>query len=167
MNYGSIYTITELKSPLGPITLISTEKGLNSLLFEPSYLSIQNFQTASIPLNIINAQDSNAAQQLIEYFEGRRKEFAIPLDLDGTPFRKKVWKALLSIPYGQTMSYGQIASHIGKPKASRAVGQACGANPVPIIVPCHRVLTSSGSLGGYTGGTHIKNALLKLEGVIL
>jgi len=167
MNYLSIYTITEFTSPLGSITLISSEKGLSQLLFEPSCLSIQNFKTASIPFNIVKAEDSNFAQQLIEYFEGKRKEFNIPLDLKGTSFRKKVWSALLSIPYGQTMSYGQIANYIGNPKASRAVGQACGANPVPIIVPCHRVLTSSGKMGGYTGGIHIKNALLKIEGVIL
>ena len=167
MSYSSIYTITELTSPLGPITLISSEKGLSRLLFEPSRRAIQNFKAASIPFNMMKAENSYFAQQLIEYFEGRRKEFTIPLDLEGTSFRKKVWQALLSIPYGKTTSYGRIANQIGNPKSSRAVGQACGANPVPIIVPCHRVLTSSGKMGGYSGGIHIKNALLKLEGVIL
>jgi methylated-DNA-[protein]-cysteine S-methyltransferase len=103
----------------------------------------------------------------MEYFEGRRKAFTIPLDINGTPFHREVWRALLTIPYGKTKSYGQIAQQIGKPRAPRAVGQACGANPIPIIIPCHRVLTSTGKIGGYTGGIDIKNALLKLEGVTL
>jgi O-6-methylguanine DNA methyltransferase len=167
MNPLYIYTITEFTSPLGKITLLSSSKGLCRLLFEPSQPSITNLENASIPYKITHEKDSPTASQLMEYFEGRRKAFTIPLDINGTPFHREVWRALLTIPYGKTKSYGQIAQQIGKPRAPRAVGQACGANPIPIIIPCHRVLTSTGKIGGYTGGIDIKNALLKLEGVTL
>ncbi len=102
-------------------------------------------------------------QQLKEYFFGKRKTFTIKLAPKGTPFQQKVWQALLSIPYGQTLSYGQIAQAIGKPKAVRAVGAANGQNPVSIIVPCHRVIGSNGNLVGYGGGLSIKEALLTHE----
>lgn len=97
------------------------------------------------------------------YFSGTRKTFSVPLDLQGTPFQKMVWQALLQIPYGETKSYGQIAAQIGKPKAARAVGMACNRNHIGIIVPCHRVIGSSGSLTGYAAGLEIKKTLLNLE----
>ncbi|BCJ85478.1 methylated-DNA--[protein]-cysteine S-methyltransferase [Effusibacillus dendaii] len=103
--------------------------------------------------------------QLSDYFAGRLRTFTLPLDMRGTPFQKDVWQALPQIPYGTTVSYGQVANMIGKPKAVRAVGAANGANPVPIIVPCHRVIGSNGKLTGYTGGLSIKQFLLELEGV--
>ncbi|MFH1861856.1 MAG: methylated-DNA--[protein]-cysteine S-methyltransferase [bacterium] len=87
----------------------------------------------------------------------------IPLDLSGSPFQQKVWSALHVIPHGKTYSYGEIAAQVGSPKAARAVGSACGANPIPLLVPCHRVITSDGRLGGYGGGLHIKRKLLDLE----
>jgi O-6-methylguanine DNA methyltransferase len=89
----------------------------------------------------------------------------VPLDLHGTDFQQSVWKELLRIPAGSTRSYGDVARAIGKPTATRAVAQACGANPVPVIVPCHRVIQSDGGIGGFTGGLHIKRALLGAEGV--
>jgi len=167
MNYSDMYTVTEFNSPLGQITLVATKQGVSQLLFEPSDATILEFKNKSIPYKLIDVKQNPAALQLIEYFEGRRKSFTIPLDINTTAFREKVWKTLLTIPYGKTMSYGQIAQMIGNPKASRAVGGACGANPIPIVIPCHRVLTSDGRLGGYTGGTHIKKALLNLEGIVL
>ena len=107
---------------------------------------------------------AQAVAQLEEYFSGKRRRFTLPLDLRGTPFQRRVWKALLQIPYGETRSYRQIARQVGNPKAARAVGMANHANPVGIIVPCHRVIASDGSLGGYAGGIRMKARLLRLEG---
>jgi methylated-DNA-[protein]-cysteine S-methyltransferase len=106
---------------------------------------------------------ANARQQLEEYFAGSRKDFDLPLRLDGTEFQVKVLKALQKIPYGETVSYGEIAKRIGKPKAMRAVGAANGRNPIPIVVPCHRVIGSGGDLTGFGGGLDTKEALLRLE----
>ena len=102
--------------------------------------------------------------QLEEYFVGERTEFDVPMDLDGTPFQKDVWTELTRIPYGKTISYGELARRVGRPKGPRAVGQANGKNPIPIIVPCHRVLASTG-IGGYGGGLPMKRSLLAVEGV--
>jgi methylated-DNA-[protein]-cysteine S-methyltransferase len=106
---------------------------------------------------------ANARQQVQEYLAGDRKDFDLPLQLDGTEFQVKVLKALQKIPYGETVSYGEIAKRIGKPKAVRAVGAANGRNPIPIVVPCHRVIGSSGDLTGFGGGLDTKEALLRLE----
>ncbi len=104
------------------------------------------------------------AAQLEEYFAGERTEFDVTMELDGTPFQQEVWAELSRIPYGETISYGELARRVGRPRGPRAVGQANGRNPIPIIVPCHRVLASDG-IGGYGGGLKIKRALLALEGV--
>ncbi len=107
---------------------------------------------------------SVARLQLLEYFRGRRKSFSLPLDLkDATPFQTRVWNILRVIPYGTTMTYGEVAVRAGSPGASRAVGNACAKNPVPIIIPCHRVIRSDGGLGGFTGGSGIKESLLRHE----
>jgi methylated-DNA-[protein]-cysteine S-methyltransferase len=104
-----------------------------------------------------------AASQVAAYFDGRLREFKLPLDLRGTEFQRRVWGLLLSIPYGETRTYAQIAVAAGNPAGTRAVGAANGRNPVPIIVPCHRVVQTGGGLGGYSGGLDIKRALLALE----
>lgn len=105
-----------------------------------------------------------AIQELDEYFDGKRTSFGIPLDLShGTPFQQQVWQALLSIPYGQTISYATLAKQIGKPTAFRACANANGKNPISLIIPCHRVIASDGGLGGYTGGIKIKQTLLAFE----
>ena len=104
-----------------------------------------------------------AAQQLEEYFHGLRRDFTIPLKANGTQFQQQVWQALTHIPYGTTHTYKELAETIGKPKASRAVGSACNRNPLPIVIPCHRVIGSSGSLTGYAGGLELKAMLLKME----
>ena len=106
-----------------------------------------------------------AAAELREYFQGKRTSFTFPIRLDGTAFQKAVWEELLKIPFGQTRTYGQIASVIGKPKAARAVGIACGKNPVWIAVPCHRVIGKNDTLTGYAGGLELKQKLLDLENV--
>lgn len=104
-----------------------------------------------------------AAKQLKEYLRGIRRVFDLPLEPEGTPFQQKVWKALMDIPYGETRTYKKIATAIGNAKACRAVGMANNKNPIPIIIPCHRVIGSNGKLVGYGGGLHIKEYLLKLE----
>jgi methylated-DNA-[protein]-cysteine S-methyltransferase len=105
----------------------------------------------------------DVAEQLTEYFEGRRRAFELPLAPEGTPFQLRVWNALLEIPYGETISYGELAARIGDRSASRAVGAANGSNPLPIVIPCHRVIGSNGKLTGYGGGLAIKHQLLALE----
>jgi methylated-DNA-[protein]-cysteine S-methyltransferase len=114
------------------------------------------------------AMHLKAARVAIEsYLSGKARSFNLSLDLEGQPrFRQKVWEVLQSIPYGRVRSYGWVARKIGKPKAARAVGGACGANPVPLLVPCHRVIAGDGSLGGFSGGLGVKKRLLRLEGTI-
>ncbi len=118
------------------------------------------------PLEENPAALAAAVTQLREYFSRLRREFDLPLDLRGTPFQQQVWAELRKVPYGQTVSYGELARRVGRPGAARAVGQAVGANPVPIIVPCHRVVGADGSLVGYGGGLEVKVALLRLEGAL-
>lgn len=104
-----------------------------------------------------------AMRQLSEYAEGNRRNFDLPIRPEGTDFRLKVWKELQRIPYGETITYGELARRVGNPKGCRAVANACGANPLPIIIPCHRVVAAGGNTGGYTGGLDIKLSLLEIE----
>ncbi|MCA9369359.1 methylated-DNA--[protein]-cysteine S-methyltransferase [Candidatus Woesebacteria bacterium] len=113
-----------------------------------------------------SANLNKVSEQLDEYFTGKRKVFQLDLAPSGTPFQKKVWQALQNIPYGETKTYQDIANSIGRPTASRAVANAIGANPIPIIIPCHRVIRSDGTLGGYSGGVTIKKQLLSLESAL-
>jgi len=106
---------------------------------------------------------ADASRQLKEYFAGKREDFDLPLEPSGTEFQRTVWKHLRDIPYGQTISYGELAKRVGNPKASRAVGAANGRNPLPIVVPCHRVIGASGKMTGFGGGIPVKEALLALE----
>ena len=107
-----------------------------------------------------------ARQQLTEYFAGQRREFDLPLAPAGTDFQRRVWELLREIPYGETVTYGELARRLGNPKSARAVGMACNRNPIAIVVPCHRVVGSTGSLTGYAGGLDAKAFLLKLEGAL-
>jgi methylated-DNA-[protein]-cysteine S-methyltransferase len=106
-----------------------------------------------------------ARRELSEYAKGRRKRFEVPFELDGTHFQCEVWKALFGIPWGETRTYGEIARALGRPAAARAVGAAAGRNPLPVIVPCHRLVAAGGGLGGFSGGLTVKRKLLALEGV--
>ena len=110
-----------------------------------------------------NAIIDMAVSQISEYIAGQRKDFSIPLRLEGTEFRLKVWNEMRRIPYGETITYKELARRIGSPDACRAVANACGANPFPILIPCHRVIASGGKTGGYTGGLDIKLRLLEIE----
>jgi len=108
---------------------------------------------------------AEAAHQIDEYLTGKRKAFDLPLKMEGTDFQKRVWNELCKIPYGETAAYGDIAERVGSPNAYRAVGSACGANPIPIVVPCHRVVASNGGLGGFGGGLALKKRLMEIEGI--
>ena len=155
------YFFKTIDSPVGQIKLIGSDKGLAAILWEndnPTRVRIQtNMENANHPVLV------ETAQQLREYFDGQRKIFSITLDFFGTEFQKKVWEALLTIPYGETRTYGQIALQLGNLKAVRAVGAANGKNPISIIAPCHRVIGASGGLTSFAGGLANKALLLNLE----
>lgn len=147
-------------SPVGPLFLAASEKGLVRLEFEAR---VQKLDDKTIQLNESKSRISPYLNELDEYFAGERREFSMPLDLRGTPFQLACWRALVAIPYGETRTYADIARVIGHPKAFRAVGMANNRNPIAIVVPCHRVIATSGSLCGYGGGLDIKRKLLDLE----
>jgi methylated-DNA-[protein]-cysteine S-methyltransferase len=156
-----LYT-TQLDSPLGGITLAATDQGLAGVWFDQQ----RHWPDTSgwVP-DAAHPVLRQAAAQLLDYFAGLRTHFDLPLDLShGTAFQQSVWQALLAIPPGQTTSYGALSAGVGNPAAVRAVGAAVGRNPISVIVPCHRVLGTDGSLTGYAGGLERKAALLALEG---
>jgi O-6-methylguanine DNA methyltransferase len=164
-----------LQSAIGPLFLAASTKGLVALEFDarlPGQQSIRpNPRHLREEQKGFNFEDSPHQLQpyvseLEEYFAGKRREFTFPLDLRGTDFQKACWHALLAIPYGETRSYGDIARAVGKPNAFRAVGMANNRNPVAIVVPCHRVIASDGTLCGYGGGLDVKRKLLELEGAL-
>ena len=150
---------TVVDSPLGPLRLVADD-GVLCRLSLPDQRGVADD---------LGARDDSALadvrEQLDAYFAGRLHDFDVELHLEGTPFQVRVWAALREIPYGQTISYGELASRVGSPGASRAVGLANGRNPVAVIVPCHRVIAADGTLGGYSGGLERKRALLDLEQV--
>ena len=149
-------------SPLGPILLAASDRGLAGLWFEGQRYHPDASRWRHDPDHPVLRR---AMAQLDDYFAGRRTGFDLPLDLAaGTPFQQSVWRALLAVPCGERTSYGALSARLGKPQAVRAVGAAVGRNPVSIVVPCHRVLGSDGSLTGYAGGLDRKTALLRLEG---
>ena len=150
---------TQIESPVGRLLLVADEAGLRQILFvngrhpahpDPSWKQDRAPHTQTI-------------HQLQAYFAGDLENFDLQLAPEGTPFQLAVWHRLCDIPYGETISYGQLANQIGNPKASRAVGLANGSNPIPIVIPCHRVIGSNGKLTGYGGGLPIKEKLLALE----
>ncbi|GAA2793291.1 methylated-DNA--[protein]-cysteine S-methyltransferase [Saccharopolyspora taberi] len=150
---------TVVESPVGPLTLVATDGVLSGI-----YMDQQRHRP---PQETFGEPDDApfeaCARQLEEYFSGRLRDFDLPLHFAGTPFQRTVWAALCEIPYGQTVSYGELAERIGRPTASRAVGLANGRNPIGIVVPCHRVVGSGGALTGYGGGLERKRQLLDFE----
>ena len=152
-----------LDSPIGPLTLAADDSGLRVVEFpENRYLAKRDasWVAADHPTLAL------AREQLGEYFAGQRQVFELPLAPRGTPFQLEVWQALARIPHGQTWSYGRLATHLGRPQAMRAVGAANGRNPLPIVLPCHRVIGASGALTGFGGGLPTKQFLLELEGAL-
>lgn len=154
-------------SPIGALRLAATERGLAYLaLPRTSGRGLAGWLARHAPdarREQAFAPLRDAVRQLVEYLEGKRTRFELPLDLRGTPFQRGVWEALLAIGYGETRSYAEVARAVGAPAAVRAVGTANGANPVPLVVPCHRVIASGGKLGGYGGGLELKRRLLAME----
>lgn len=160
----------QIKAPL-PLHLVVSEKGICYIGFENKGLDkiIVRLKKFQPNFRIIENEEKIAKyrNQLKEYLQGKRGEFDISFDIGGTDFQESVWEALRKIPYGKTCTYGEIAAKIGRPKAVRAVGSAIGANPVSIIIPCHRVISKSGGLAGFGGGLQVKQQLLKIEGVAM
>ncbi len=153
---------TSTTSPLGRLVLAASSSGLAGVWFDDQS---DQPDLSACPLVPNHPVLQAAIAQLAQYFAGQRHSFDVPLDLSaGSAFQQSVWQALLTLPFGQTCSYGALSNTIGQPKAVRAVGAAIGRNPVSVIVPCHRVIGANGSLTGYSGGLHRKTALLKLEG---
>jgi methylated-DNA-[protein]-cysteine S-methyltransferase len=167
MKYDPHIVYAECSSTQGNLYLAATARGLTGVWFtDQRHLpDVSNWQR----LDDVNQHHILKAtlQQLQAYFAGKLQQFDVPLDLSaGTEFQQSVWQALLKIPFGKTTSYGALSSSIGKPLAVRAVGTAIGRNPIGIIVPCHRVVGADGSLTGYAGGLHRKEAFLTLEGAL-
>jgi len=162
MTYSAkTYVSHAMASPVGRLTLVASDSGLAAVLWE-------NDAPKRVPLTIAGEDASHPVlreteRQLKEYFAGTRTTFDLPLDFQGTDFQKRVWAALLAIPFGETRSYGEIARALGKPSAMRAVGAANGRNPISIIAPCHRVIGAGGQLTGFAGGLEAKAHLLALE----
>jgi methylated-DNA-[protein]-cysteine S-methyltransferase len=154
-----VYKVVE--SPVGKLKIVASNRGLVAILWEND--SPRRVRLSDLVKDESHPVLAKVEQQLKEYFSGKRKAFSIALDMRGTQFQKDVWEALLGIPFGETRSYGQLAKQLGKPQASRAVGAANGRNPISIIVPCHRVIGSSGKLTGFAGGLHTKAHLLNHE----
>jgi methylated-DNA-[protein]-cysteine S-methyltransferase len=153
-----------MQSPVGRLTLVASDSGLAAILWE-------NDSPRRVPLNRVAEEPDHpilleTEKQLREYFAGRRQAFSVPLDFGGTEFQNQVWQALLSIPFGETRTYAEIARQIGRPAAVRAVGAANGRNPISIIAPCHRVIGSTGKLTGFAGGLQAKAHLLALEDAV-
>ena len=155
-----------LDTPVGRLLLARDDAGLRLIHFNgPAeagpYVRDQRLPAADWQQH--DAAFEDVVSQLTEYFEGKRRRFDLPLAPEGTPFQQRVWNALMDIPYGETISYGELARRVGNPNASRAVGAANGQNPIPIVIPCHRVIGANGKLTGFGGGLPIKERLLALE----
>jgi methylated-DNA-[protein]-cysteine S-methyltransferase len=162
---------TDIHSPIGILSLFSSEKGLKKVCWDedfseapftkwfPGYSEI--IWHTAYPVLV------SASSQLRAYFKKKLTRFNIAFHLDGTPFQQEVWQSMQKIPYGHTTSYQQLAISVGRPNAVRAVGNATGQNPIPIIIPCHRVILKNGNIGGYSGNIEIKDWLLAHEGIIL
>jgi len=157
------YDVTE--SPVGELFLASTDRGLCRISYrvegqDEELARLFGVRVLRLPLDAVR-------RELDEYFEGQRREFDLPLDLRVAPFHEAVLHELARVPYGRTETYGALAAKVGRPKAARAVGTVMNRNPIPIVLPCHRIIGANGSLTGYGGGLDAKRALLELEGAML
>jgi len=151
----------EISTPLCRLLLVGDEQGLRRISFQDGFRPAkpaEGWRRTQGPFR-------DVILQLDAYFAGRLRRFELPLAAEGTPFQQEVWSALTTIPYGETVSYGELARRVGRPTACRAVGAANGRNPIPIIIPCHRVIGADGSLTGFGGGLPIKRRLLLLEAI--
>lgn len=154
----------KMKSAIGNLYLVASEKGLRGIHWKKQDSPfIKDLDSKKVETLILK----KAVKEIEEFLEGKRKKFSLNLDIIGTEFQKKVWKTLQTIPYGKTWSYKELAVKVGNSNASRAVGTANGKNPLSLIIPCHRVISSDGGLGGYAGGLKIKTKLLDIERRVL
>jgi methylated-DNA-[protein]-cysteine S-methyltransferase len=163
--------VDEIETPAGPVAFavdedgalvwLSFTEGDHELTAEED-LEREGYQLAADPVRTARARD-----QLLEYSSGARREFDLPLAMVGSAWQKAVWRALTEIPYGETRSYAEIAASVGRPGAARAVGRANATNRLPLVVPCHRVISADGTLGGFNGGLHLKERLLEHESRVL
>jgi methylated-DNA-[protein]-cysteine S-methyltransferase len=156
---GAVMRWCEISSPIGRLLIAGDGRGLRRISFQ------DGLHPMRIPRDWKRAEEpfQHPIAQLAAYFAGRLKRFDLTIAPEGTPFQREVWSALTEIPYGETVSYGELTRRLGRPRASRAVGAANGRNPIPIVVPCHRVVGANGSLTGFGGGLPIKRLLLELE----
>src|SRR5919201_1105530 len=157
------YDVTE--SPVGDLFLAATGRGVCRISYR---IEGQDEELARLfGVRVLRVPLDDVRRELDEYFEGRRREFDLALDLRVAPFHEAVLHELARVPYGRTETYGSLAAKVGRPKAARAVGTVMNRNPIPIMLPCHRIVGANGSLTGYAGGLHVKRALLELEGAML
>jgi methylated-DNA-[protein]-cysteine S-methyltransferase len=156
---SSLQAVQVIQTPIGEVAVGATDQGISDV----EILTPEKTRTGFSGSTLASSHAERAATQLNEYFQGKRTTFDLPLDLQGTAFQVAVWNQIASIGFGKQVSYGQIGAKLGKPQAARAVGGAVGANPVPLIVGCHRVMGSSGKVTGYSGGQGIKTKLWLLE----
>ena len=168
MKHKNVISVSTFKTPLGCMFACATKKGVSQLQFTNSKTPESMFKDLAKRLDAVILSEKNPfliqiEEEILEYFDGTRKDFSIPLDIPGTEFQKAVWEMLKGIPYGETRSYKQQAHLLGKPEAIRAVASANGMNKVAIVIPCHRVIGADGSLTGYAGGLAKKRWLLDHE----
>ncbi|MEW6233941.1 MAG: methylated-DNA--[protein]-cysteine S-methyltransferase [Candidatus Omnitrophota bacterium] len=157
----------EIESPIGLLLTACSDKSILAIQFgndSKSDLTVWLESIGRIPSGEPNAVALKLQRELAEYFAGKRRRFTVKPELIGTDFQTKIWRALMEIPFGETVSYGELANRAGRPLAARAAGGACGKNRVPILIPCHRAIASGGGLGGFGGGLDVKRQLLRLEG---
>jgi len=155
-----------IETPIGRVQVVASARGICRMEFAEKFRPVRAGHAAPQDVKQAQGHADLAARQILEYFDGKRREFDLPLDLRGTEIQLRVWKQLLEIPFGKTLTYAELARRSGIPAAARAAGAACGANPVWLVVPCHRVIGSDGGLHGYGGGLWRKKALLELEGSV-
>jgi len=152
-------------TPFGRMAVAATSRGLTRVLLPTEAAALQVSGVAPEPDRAAAALAARAEREILEYLAGRRRKFTVPVDLSAAPpFHAKVLRALARVSYGRTVTYGELAARVGRPHGARAVGQAMARNPVPLVIPCHRVVASGGGLGGYGGGLDLKRRLLDLEG---
>ncbi len=164
MEIATVFAHAEIPSPLGPLVAVFSGRGLCRLAFGRQSLPADLLTGLRGVAPAEDPQAARLAEELARYFSGEAVRFTTPLDLSpGTAFQRRVWRALRRVPFGATISYGELARRAGCPGAARAVGQALGANPIPIIIPCHRVIRSDGGLGGFSAGLRLKRWLLRHE----
>jgi len=163
-----VVCLSRVQTPLGALVLASSRRGLLYIAFPGHQDGLKPWLDKHCPqaeICLNSDPNSRAVEQLEEYFQGKRRVFDVPLDMRGTPFQKKVWNVMTEIPCGRTWSYRDVALRLGRPRAARAVGSASRSNPIPIVVPCHRVIGSNGALTGFGAGLELKRILLEIEGV--